>query len=121
MASGFEAMYSSTDLKSVLAMTSAQVVTILDDGFGVAVARNYGYSTVAMHVSVADAKNQLSQLIRAVEAGEEVIITRSGKPVVQMTRARQEQRTVQLGALRGRIQLKPGWDAPMTEDEFLAG
>jgi len=72
-----------------------------------------------MHVSVADAENQLSQLIRAVEEGEEVIITRSGKPVVQTTRARQEQRTVELGALRGRITLKPSWDAPMTEEEFL--
>ena len=75
---------------------------------------------MVMHVSVADAKNRLSQLIRAVEDGEEVIITRSGKPVVQITRARQVRGTVQLGALRGRITLKPGWDTPMTENEFLA-
>ena len=71
--------------------------------------------------SVADAKGGLPRLIDRALEGEEVIITRSGKPVVQLTRARQEQRTVQLGALRERIHLKPGWDAPMTEDEFLAG
>lgn len=105
----------------MLAMESAVNVTLAGDGCDVVVARNDGCSVATLRVSVADAKIQLSQLIRAVEEGEEVIMTRSGKPVVQMTRARQEQRTVQLGALRGRIRLKPGWDAPMTEDEFLAG
>jgi len=37
-----------------------------------------------MDISTVEAKNRLPQLIRAVEAGEEVIITRHGKPVAQM-------------------------------------
>jgi antitoxin (DNA-binding transcriptional repressor) of toxin-antitoxin stability system len=74
-----------------------------------------------MLFSVTAAKGRLAKLIRAAEEGEVVIITRSGEPVVQMTRGRLERQTVPLGALRGRIHLKPGWDAPMTEDEFLAG
>ena len=74
-----------------------------------------------MRISVADAKNQLSQLIRAVEDGEEVIITRSGKPVAQLSPAPKEERKVRWGAMRNRIVLKPGWDEPITEEQFLTG
>jgi prevent-host-death family protein len=42
-----------------------------------------------MDVSVAEAKNQLSQLVRAVESGEEVVITRNGRPVAQLVPAPQ--------------------------------
>ena len=34
-----------------------------------------------MDVSIVEAKNRLPELIRAVEAGEHVVITRHGKPV----------------------------------------
>lgn len=74
-----------------------------------------------MDVSIAEAKNRLPALIRAVEAGEKVVITRHGKPVAQITPPPTERRTIQWGAMRGRIKLLPGWDDPITEDEFLAG
>jgi prevent-host-death family protein len=35
-------------------------------------------------VSVTEAKNRLTQLIRAVEAGEQIVITRHGKPVARV-------------------------------------
>jgi antitoxin (DNA-binding transcriptional repressor) of toxin-antitoxin stability system len=35
-----------------------------------------------MDVSVADARNRLSELLRSVEAGEDMLITRNGKPVL---------------------------------------
>ncbi len=84
-------------------------------------ARSSGYIEDAMLISVAAAKNQLSQLIRAVEDGEEVIITRRGKPVAQLTMANTGKRKVRWGALEGQIQLKPGWDAPISEEQFLDG
>ena len=37
-----------------------------------------------MDVSIADAKNRLPELIRAVEDGEKVVITRHGRPVAQI-------------------------------------
>jgi prevent-host-death family protein len=37
-----------------------------------------------MEVSTATAKTRLTQLILAVEAGEQVVITRHGKPVAQI-------------------------------------
>ena len=74
-----------------------------------------------MDVSIADAKNHLPRLIRAVEAGERIVITRNGKPVAQLTPPPADQRQVRLGAMKNRIELPPGWDAPVDPDHFLAG
>jgi prevent-host-death family protein len=74
-----------------------------------------------MDYSVGDAKNLLPKLIRAVEAGEQVTITRHGKPVAQLTPAPPERRKARLGGMKGRIKLLPGWDDPIDEDRFLEG
>lgn len=74
-----------------------------------------------MDVSIAEAKNHLPELIRAVEAGEKVVITRHGKPVAQLTPPPPERREIQWGAMRDRIRLLPGWDDPIDLDRFLAG
>jgi antitoxin (DNA-binding transcriptional repressor) of toxin-antitoxin stability system len=39
-----------------------------------------------LQVAVNQAKNQLSALIHAVEEGQDVVLTRHGKPVVRMVR-----------------------------------
>jgi len=72
-----------------------------------------------MDVSIAEAKNRLPELIRAVEDGEEVVITRHGKPVAQIAPAPPARRKVKLGGMRDRIKLLPGWDDPVTEDELM--
>ncbi len=74
-----------------------------------------------MDVSVADAKNHLSELLRSVEAGEDVLITRNGKPVARLVPPPPEGRSVRFGTMRGRIHLKPGWDQPIDVDTFLSG
>jgi prevent-host-death family protein len=74
-----------------------------------------------MEVSIAEAKNRLPELIRAVENGETVVITRHGKPVAQIAPPPPERRRVRLGGMKGRIQLLPGWDAPVDLDRFLEG
>jgi prevent-host-death family protein len=76
-----------------------------------------------MVVSTAEAKNRLPELIRAVEGGEEVIITRHGTPVAQLNPppAPAERRKVVFGGMKDRIFLLPGWDDPIDEDRFLAG
>jgi prevent-host-death family protein len=72
-------------------------------------------------VSIVEAKNRLPELIRAVEAGEQVVITRHGKPAAQLTPAPPAQRPVRLGGMKNRIRFLPGWDAPVDLDRFLAG
>jgi prevent-host-death family protein len=74
-----------------------------------------------MNVSIAMAKDRLPELIRAMEGGEEVVITRRGKPVAQITPAPRERRAPRLGGMKGRIKFKPGWDAPVDPDRFLEG
>jgi antitoxin (DNA-binding transcriptional repressor) of toxin-antitoxin stability system len=79
-----------------------------------------------MQVSVADAKNKLPELIKAVEGGEPVTICRRGVPVVDMVRTKKPTRKNRtLGTLRGKIQVvDPNWWKPMTDEEveaFLAG
>lgn len=83
--------------------------------------RKSGYLLFVMTISIAEAKNQLSQLIRAVEQGEEIVITRNGKAVAKLASAPRDSRKVRFGTMRGRIHVKPGWDKPVTEEQFLQG
>jgi prevent-host-death family protein len=74
-----------------------------------------------MDVSIAEAKNRLPELIRAVESGEKIVITRHGKPVAQITPPPADRRPIHWGAMRDRIRLFPGWDDPVDLEGFLAG
>jgi prevent-host-death family protein len=74
-----------------------------------------------MDISVAEAKNRLPALIRAMESGETVVITRHGVPVAQLAPPPSERRAIRLGTLRGRIHTTAGWDDPIDIDRFLAG
>jgi prevent-host-death family protein len=74
-----------------------------------------------MDVSIAEAKNRFSELIRAVEDGQKVVITRHGRPVAQLSPPPPARRKVQFGWMKGRGKLLPGWDDPIDLDRFLAG
>ena len=75
-----------------------------------------------MDVTLAEAKERLTELIEAVERGENVVITRDGKPVAQLGLPLPgARRQVRFDTMRGRIHLKPGWDDPITEEQFLSG
>jgi len=50
-----------------------------------------------------------------------VAIPRDGKPVAEVTPAVQQRCQVCLGGMKGRIELLPGWDAPIDLDCFLSG
>ena len=47
-----------------------------------------------MQVNILEAKNRLSQLIRSVQSGEEVVIANRGEPVARLVPARQTPGTV---------------------------
>jgi prevent-host-death family protein len=72
-----------------------------------------------MIVSLSDAKNRLPELIRAVENGEKITITRHDRPVAQLGPPTPEPRKVVFGSMRGQIKFLPGWDDPITEEELL--
>lgn len=70
-------------------------------------------------VNVHEAKTQLSRLLEAVEAGEEVIIARAGKPVARLIALAASPPRRQLGLLAGRFTVPEDFDAPLP-DELLA-
>jgi len=71
-----------------------------------------------MQVSVTAAKNNLPELIKAVEDGQPVTICRRGVPVADIVRTKDPNRRKRtLGTLRGKIQvLDPDWWKPMVAD-----
>lgn len=62
-------------------------------------------------INVYQAKTQLSALIESALSGNEVIIARSGKPVVRLVPYTQEMNERQPGAFRGKIQIPNEFDA----------
>jgi prevent-host-death family protein len=69
-------------------------------------------------VPLNEAKTRLSELIRRVEAGEEIVIRRGSKPVARLV----PERPIQIrppGALRGRIVIGEDFDAPLAEFDEL--
>lgn len=72
-----------------------------------------------MQVSVANAKNRLPELIKAVEQGEQVTIARRGVPVVDLVRTTTRKR--KFGTLQGKIKIiDPNWWKPMSDEEVEA-
>jgi len=64
-------------------------------------------------ISLAEAKAELSACIRSVEGGDDVIITRHGKPVVALVRVEdfdQLKRLRKLGPEGGLASLAGGWE-----------
>jgi prevent-host-death family protein len=79
-----------------------------------------------MKVSVADAKNTLPRLIKAVEDGASVTIHRHGTPVVDIVRTtKADARKPVFGTLRGRVTARSDeWWRPMSDgevDDFVRG
>jgi prevent-host-death family protein len=69
-----------------------------------------------MKVSVYAAKSQLSRLLEQAERGQEVVITRHGKPVARLVAIERDKTPRKLGALRGKIRIAADFDAPLPED-----
>ena len=69
-----------------------------------------------MLVNVHDAKSQLSKLIAAAEAGEDVVIARKGKPAVRLVPVKPG--GFQFDTLANLVDAVPEFDEPMDEDEL---
>lgn len=70
-------------------------------------------------VSLADAKARLSELAELAAAGESVVITKRGKPVVRLARVSATRRPVDLGTLRALTKRMPKQKAGA--EEFVRG
>ena len=68
-------------------------------------------------VNVHEAKSQLSRLLAQVEAGEEVIIARNGKPVAQLVGCKPKGKP-QFGSMKGLISIDERFFEPLPEEEL---
>lgn len=69
-----------------------------------------------MQINIHDAKTQFSRLIEKAEAGEEIIIARSGKPVVKLVSLAPPKAIRTPGSAKGEIIVSDDFDAPLPED-----
>ena len=67
-------------------------------------------------VNVHEAKTQLSRLLEAVEAGDEVLIARAGRPVARLVGLVPAAAARPLGLLQGKFSVPDDFDAPLPDD-----
>lgn len=78
-----------------------------------------GSTAKATEVNVHEAKTHLSNLLRRVAAGEEVVIARAGKPVARLVPVETQPRRV-FGIDRGRFEVPEDFNAPLPEEVLRA-
>lgn len=71
-------------------------------------------------VNIYDAKARFSQLVDKAASGEDVVVSRNGKPLVRITRLTAPKRQIKFGVLKGKIKVASDVDASLP-DAVLAG
>ena len=69
-----------------------------------------------VEVNAHDAKPHLSRLLQRVAAGEEIVISRAGKPVARLVPFRKPSCNRTLGQDKGRYAVPNDFNAPLPDD-----
>ncbi len=67
-------------------------------------------------IGIRDARKRLSQLVDKAAAGEDVIVSRHGKPIVRITRLAEGRPGVRFGVLAGQVRVDDDFDAPVPDE-----
>jgi prevent-host-death family protein len=67
-------------------------------------------------VNIHAAKTQLSRLVEAAAAGEEIIIAKSGKPIARLGPLAGAGRGRRLGILAGKLRVPEDFDSPLPDE-----
>lgn len=65
------------------------------------------------------AKTKLSEILDRVSKGDEILITKHGRPIAKVVPVAESGRERKLGELAGTMVLHPGWDDPISDVELL--
>jgi prevent-host-death family protein len=74
----------------------------------------------AEHFNIHEAKTNLSRIIERVEHGEEIIISRAGRPVAKVVPLAGGVQRRARGSLRGKLVLAPDWDSDEVNESIAA-
>jgi prevent-host-death family protein len=77
-------------------------------------------SGAAEQFNIHDAKTNLSRIIERVEHGEEIIISRAGRPVAKVVPLAGRVQRSGRGSLRGTLSLAPDWDSDVVNESIAA-
>jgi prevent-host-death family protein len=66
-------------------------------------------------IGISIAKRDLSKLVNRVAAGEEIIITRAGKPVARLVPLESPPKKRRLGGLKGKMRYPDFFDDPLPD------
>lgn len=70
-------------------------------------------------VNMHEAKTHLSELVKAAEAGEVVVIARHGRPVVRLESVKRKGKGIRLETLKGMFPSIPkDFDAPLADTQL---
>lgn len=67
-------------------------------------------------VNIHEAKTHLSRLLARVERGEEIVISRAGRPVARLLPFEPRDPARVLGGARGQLWIANDFDAPLPDD-----
>ena len=71
-------------------------------------------------VNIHAAKTHLSRLVDRAAAGEEIVISKAGKPMARLVPLRATKAKRRIGALKGKIWISPDFDAPLPKEMLRA-
>lgn len=69
-------------------------------------------------INIHAAKTQLSRLVDAAAAGDDIVIARAGKPVARLVRFAPKAERRRLGILGGRLKVPASFDDPLPAEEL---
>jgi len=69
-----------------------------------------------MQVNVHEAKTHLSRLLARVEAGEEIVIAKAGKPIARLIPYEKRPPRRLPGSAKGRVLIRSDFDAPLPRE-----
>ncbi|MGA7354955.1 MAG: type II toxin-antitoxin system prevent-host-death family antitoxin [Candidatus Cybelea sp.] len=64
-------------------------------------------------MNIHEAKTQLSRLVEAAAAGQEIVIVKAGKPMAKLSALRREHGPRRLGILKGKLRVLKNFDVPL--------
>jgi antitoxin (DNA-binding transcriptional repressor) of toxin-antitoxin stability system len=65
---------------------------------------------MSVTLNLTEAKAKFSEVVERASQGEEIIVTRMGRPIVRISRFEPATPNQRLGLLRGRIHIAPDFD-----------
>ena len=74
----------------------------------------------AEQFNIHDAKTNLSRIIARAERGEEIIISRAGRPVAKVVPLGAKVKRSARGSLRGKLALASDWDSDAVNESIAA-